>query len=435
MPIPKAAPASSLSPQTIFSGGRLLAVRSAPYFQAALLGLIPVEAPGLGTIAVTDRAVLLWDPEAVRRWTVPEMAAALVHEVMHVVLKHHARGKGLDQKLDNYAGDLAINPAIAKMGLSLPSGPLMPSQFGWEDGLTKDEYYARLRQLQADARAAAGGKGKGKGEAGAAPGNGDDGNEKPGTGKGWCGSCAGRPVPNEPDKNDADAPGRSEAQMARIERQVAEAVRDMPARGRGELPADLVMWAEDALKPPRVPWRQQLRHACRSAVAWASGAVDHRYDGVSRRQAGIGYGPGSPMLPRLRRPVPNVLVAADTSGSMGLSGEDVLREINGVIKAIGAEVTFIACDAEVHAKARVRSIEEVLPKLQGGGGTDFRPVFAAMEQMRPRPEILVFLTDGMGSYPSAPPAGVKVIWTVVGHYKQTPPWGHVIDVEQLDDEG
>ena len=47
--------------------------------------------------------------------------------------------------------------------------------------------------------------------------------------------------------------------------------------------------------------------------------------------------------------------------------------------------------------------------IQGGGGTDFRPAFAYIDGLIQQGEFqnlkgMVYLTDGIGQYPAAPPA-------------------------------
>ena len=218
-------------------------------------------------------------------------------------------------------------------------------------------------------------------------------------------------------------------------REVAEEVQSrVKSQGIGSVPGHLRRWAEEALKPPKVPWRQKLAQLARRAVAWRPGAVDHRYDGPSRRQAGIGYGVGRPVLPRLRAPIPRVALVVDTSGSMG-SKEiiDCLTEAQGVVEAVGAEVEFCACDARVHELRPVANVRDMVKLLKGGGGTDFRPAFDALSKRRPRPEVVIFATDGYGPAPEVAPNGMRTIWLLVGGNETPPaPWGDAIVVKDDD---
>jgi predicted metal-dependent peptidase len=418
----------------VLTAGRLLAKTKAPYFRALLLSFVLREVdkdiqrpPGFHTIGVTDTRIFIWDPQFVESISPEEMAGGWLHEAMHCLNKHGKRRGPREPRLWNLAGDLAINPTIIAMGAKLPGIACFPAQYkqadgkAFPEGLSADDYYELLLK-NPPPKGMAGGKGE--------PGEGDENDEVVAIGKGFCGSCAGRPFQGEPD--DSDPEGRSEGEMDRTIREVAEEIEaHARSKGIGSIPAGLRRWAEDALKPAVIPWREKLAVLARRAVAWRPGAVDHRYDGPSRRQAGIGYGVGRPVLPRLRSPVPRVAIAVDTSGSMGQSELiDALTEAQGILKAVGAEVEFIACDAEVHENKVVTNVGEMMRLLKGGGGTDFRPVFERLNRSRPRPEVVIFATDGYGPAPATPPPNMKTVWLLVGGNEKAPaPWGDVVVVK------
>jgi len=496
-----------LSPSQKLSTGRLMARERLPYFGAMLHALTPVEIPegALDTFGVLPNSVLLVDNAALRRWTIEETAAVLVHEGLHIVRDHDKRRKAIgantygESRVWNLAADVEINDDLKDAGLTLPENAIYPKTFGMEPGLTAEIYYGELMKMAQTCPICGGnpndgdrdgdgngcgcdgscgedgcscgdggdaedgqkdgkkGKGKGKKSKGkkgkGKKGDGKqggrqggrcpfcDGPQKPGAGSGWCGSGGGRPVPGEPDmKSKSEQAGRSEVELKSLRRQVAEQVREASEKSRGTVPAGLVRWAEAELAPPRIDWRTKLSQVARTAVGFRPGAVDFRYNRPSRRQSALGYGMGCPVLPALIRPVPQVAIAVDTSGSM--SAEDLriaVEESDGILKAIGAEVTFIACDAAVGAVKPVRSARELAESLVGGGGTDFAPVFETVERLRPRPEVIVYATDGCGPAPLAAPAGVRVIWLLVGQYRQRPhfpagEWGEFIDVDDLYDD-
>jgi predicted metal-dependent peptidase len=222
--------------------------------------------------------------------------------------------------------------------------------------------------------------------------------------------------------------------MERAVKEFAEAAKAAAAQGRGSVPAGILRLANDLLKPPKVPWRKKLGTVARRAVAWAAGAVDHRYDAPSRRQAGIGHGPGLPVLSRLRQRVPRVALVIDTSGSMGDAElSRAVSETIGVVKAVGAAVQLYSCDAAVHAAAPVKSLADVARNLKGGGGTLFQPVFDALEKAQPKPDVLVFVTDGGCFDAPKQPRGVKVVWVLVGKHRCRPngvDWGDFVEVDE-----
>ncbi len=421
------------------AAGRLFLKRRAPYVQAALLRLVFKEAPGLGTFGVTERGVCMYDPEVCKRWTAAQIGAVLLHELEHLRRKHAVRGKAInaDHFGFNIAGDAEINDDLADGGWELPDEPVMPATLDAENGRLAEEYYHALKQKQQEGDGGEGqpgkGSGKGKGKGGKSKSKDADGEKHPQAGGGWCGSCAGNPVPGEPSDGGAKEGGMSDAEQARVWRQVAEAVKShVASQGRGNVPSDMIRWAEDLTKPAKVRWQDKLARVARKAVAYRPGAVDYRFDRPSRRQAAIGYGAGKPILPVLRTPIPRVAIAVDTSGSMGTTEvERALAESKGVLRAVGADIQFVVCDAVVHGGvSRVRNVKEMASRLRGGGGTDFRPVFAALTGRRDQPEVLIFATDGQGPAPEAPPPGMAVIWLLIGAYKSAPcAWGTVVEVD------
>jgi predicted metal-dependent peptidase len=434
------------------AAARLLAVTKMPYFKAAILGMVPVKVHGLGTIGVTRKGVMVWDPKALDAWTTEQTAGVLIHEAMHLLRLHADRFDKIkgDAQLWNIAADCEINDDLQAARLPLPNDGCFPNKLGLDEGLTAEEYYRLLEQHvqkqimkkkgedqekdiendNEDGEGASSGKqGQEKDESG------PQGNRvaealgiKPGVGSGQCGGCAGNP--NEGEEQHDGRTGRNKLELERMRKQVAEEVRKEAEKGRGTIPGGLRRWAEEYLKPPTIPWRQKLARAVRGAIAYRPGAVDLHYTAPSRRQAGIGFGPGKPILPALRAPIPRVSVIVDTSGSMG-AGElnTAISETRGVLDACGANVQFCACDAAVHTLQKVRTWKEAVSLLKGGGGTDFRPAFEAVVKDHPKPDVVIFITDGMGPAPEEPPP-CKVIWVLVGPYRSTPAtWGEIIEID------
>jgi len=388
-----------------------------------------VAMPGLGTMGVTDRMVGLFDPAAVMEWSIDEVAGGLVHELLHPTNDHHARRLGRDPFRWNCACDRAINPMVIDAGFALPKGHLLPEQIGQPAGQPAESYYLHEPESPPGSPSQAaggpgepGGKGQEQGRAG-----------PPYTlGAGHCGSGAGNPFPNEPEE--ADKIGRSDVDIARVRRQIAESIREAAAKsskGVGSVPGSWQVWANVLLTPAKVPWQTELARTIRATATYRPGAVEQTWHHASRRQAGIGYGPGKPRLPALHWPRPQVAVAIDSSGSMGTDEFKLLMpEVDGVLRAIGANVDLLVCDAEVQNLRPVRKVADVAALLKGGGGTDFRPIFDALTQRRPRPEIVIVMTDGWGPAPAEPPAWTRVIWVLVGEGAHEPcTWGRMIKVE------
>lgn len=405
-----------MSVTTKLQAARYLLANERPYLASAVLAMVPVERAATPTIGVDAWWRLYYNLAWVEARDVPELAGVVYHEVLHLLRDHAGRCKAMsaEARLYNLAADLEINDDVradsAEAQFRLPDGGVLPEQFGLPAGLLAEEYYERLLQ-----RGRAQGK-KGRGE--------------DGPGRGVCGSCAtGQQEPWEdppPSEGQTDAlPGISPAEAEVIRRSVAEAIQTA-SKTRGNVPAHLRRFAESKLSP-KVDWRKMLAGAVRATLATVSGAVDYSYSRPSRRQGAY----GNIIMPALRRPLPEVTVVVDTSGSIS---DDMLArslaEVSGVLKATGVGVTVLAVDAAVHTCRRVFSAEQV--EAVGGGGTDMGVgIEYATTKLRPRPHVVVVLTDGWTPWPPSPPRAKVIVCLLDGDARnQVPAWARVIAVEE-----
>jgi predicted metal-dependent peptidase len=234
----------------------------------------------------------------------------------------------------------------------------------------------------------------------------------PGGAGAGCGSGAGDTAAAwELATNDAAAPAVGPADASMTRRRVAQVVRDFADRkSRGLLPGGWQRWADQALAGPTIPWRRVLASAVRRAIAHAAGCHDYTYRRPGRRRI------PRIVTPAMRRPLVTVAVVVDTSGSMGQPEIDAaLAEVRGVIQAAGIgsrRLVVLACDAAVGAVSRVSRVDEV--HLVGGGGTDMRVGIAAAEASRPRPDVVVVLTDGYTPWPEHP-TRARLVVAIIGN--------------------
>lgn len=385
-----------------------------PYLTVGVESLGFQEAPGLGTVAVTKHSQLLVDLDAVACETPLELATGLIHEYMHIYLDHSARFQVLvrsgaaqesDGALWNKAADGEINDGLIDSGLPSTFGPnslVTPQSFGCAPNLTAEIYFAHLKANPPPAQS------------------------KPCCGSGWCGSGAGNPVEGEPG---APAPAQSTMSApsaGEVRAQVDSAVQQYAkANGWGSVPASIRRAVEARATPAVVSWQSKLAKFARVAVHGVIGVDDYSADMRSRRQP-----KGCPfVLPEMVQLQAQVALAIDTSGSMG---EDALlaivTEAESILRAVPqSRVSAVVFDAEVQAVARVRSARELRGKLIGGGGTDFRVAFAALQKLKPRPDVVVFCTDGYGPYPEAPPP-FPVVWLIVPGGRVSVPWGAQVEL-------
>lgn len=370
---------------------RLHAARVRPYLATALFALGTVESRRVPTMAVDRHWRCYVSPAFVDRTPVEELAGVWVHEVSHLLRDHHgrsdrvARERGLTgpaQRLRmNIAADCEINDDVYGDGLALPEGAVLPASLGLPEGELMEDYLRRFR-LGPHTQDFA-----------------------------WldCGSGADG-LAREWDLGPDGAHGLSAQERDAVRFRVAQGITGRP----GSAPKGWRRWAEEAFHPPQ-HWRELLAAAVRSAATGAGGGDDYTYGRPSRRSAGV---PGA-VLPGLRRTPPRVSVVIDTSGSVSDAElGSALLEVAAISRAVGGRrdlVTVVPCDAAaraVHPLCRAEGIP-----LVGGGGTDLRTGFAKVLRARPRPDVVVALTDGQTPWPGTRPP----CRTVVGLFPRERP--------------
>lgn len=134
------------------------------------------------------------------------------------------------------------------------------------------------------------------------------------------------------------------------------------------------------------------------------------------------------------------VIAIDTSGST--SGELVQKFVQKTYSILKSTESFftkinlhiIQCDADIQEDKKVtcqEDFDEYLRTMQirGLGGTDFRPVFEYVEQLRNKKEFinlkgLIYFTDGYGEFPAKKPDYDTAFVFIDDDYNNpdVPPW-------------
>jgi predicted metal-dependent peptidase len=375
-----------------------------PYLSAALYSLSTVASAEVSTMAVDDRWRLYVNAAWLARTEVKEIAFELSHLLWHLLHDHAGRARSLAVgPAGSNSWGLATDACIAELLSAEPYGHghlSTPAELDLKAGHSAEEYFATLHRLTVDDVRGA---------------------TKPGDKLATCGSAVdGLPRWYELPA-DADCGDVGEVQATALRRQVAIAFQEHMS-GRTTTPGEWARWVERILEPT-VPWQQVLAASVRRSVGWASGRADYTYGRMSRRQGAF----PRIVLPGMTRPVPNVAVVIDTSGSVDdtlLS--QALGEVDGALTAVGvagSHISVLACDAAVQAVSRVRSARDVT--LGGGGGTDLRVGIDSACRLKPRADVIIVLTDGYTPWPERQPA-VAVIAGVLGRrgwpLPPTPSW-------------
>jgi predicted metal-dependent peptidase len=166
----------------------------------------------------------------------------------------------------------------------------------------------------------------------------------------------------------------------------------------GSLPMALERSISELLDP-EIDWRQSLF----LSVTAALGKNALNWGIPHRRSDALGI-----HMPLEEELGYDVSVAVDTSGSV--SKENLRRacsEIAGIIQSAGGQGRFLVGDASVNCDIPLAEFDATL--LEGGGGTDFDPVFRHLEDHPTR--LLVYFTDTWGNFPATEPS-FPVVWAV-----------------------
>lgn len=310
------------------------------------------------------------------------------HEVWHCALGHFARAQGRHPRLWNLATDHEINGLLMEDGFKLPEDAV---HYPALRGMNAEEVYARLlksgctHEHMFDLHLT--------------------GHALPEDGTGPC---------RDPDFRLSDRlPTALEADTLLI-----ASIRATEAR-HGDVPG-MVKIRAAALTTAKVDWKSVLAEFVQNAAAahytWSRPQRRHVHRGLylpSRRQHGL-----------------RVCVAIDVSGSVFDLAAAFLSEVQAIVATSGVDaVELMAFDTSVIHREKIDSgtdIARTLEGLQGGGGTDFRPVFDFVEEEQ---AVLILLTDGYGEAPETAP-NHPVLWALTAQGRCPVTWGSHIILDQ-----
>jgi len=408
--------------------------REAPYYATIVYGFIPYFQEGMGTLGVSPGMLLHIDPKwyvemdkevghiktiSKEEATYKMQAGVLVHEVGHILrglerLEAMIRA-GYPKNIVNKGFDIPINDDIEEGGWLLPAWAIYSHTYGFKKNLTGEQYVDLLSEMKEtqpqkyeSISRITGGSDEGK------------------IGNGKCGGCGGNDLGDFEEKLDAEI-GRSNADKQSIRREAMAQVREAAASGRGNIPNSLKeLLAKENVKST-VPWKTRLRKTVRRVTGKVqSGRADFSLQRPSKRSWSRGI-----IRPGMVERRPEIMFIEDSSGSMGKPQLlSVRSEIKGVFQQLGiADAWFCDIDSAVAVKPRRIRLKDLttLP-VHGRGGTDFVPGIEVAQTLIPRPDILIYLTDGDGAAPRYAPKNMTVVWCIVPtpHGRRPARWGELV---------
>ena len=373
---------------------RAYAAQRLPWFGPVLFRcrIIVTEAVSVASIDLNYN--VYWNPMVVDKiWSEESELASLkqlgflwIHEVSHRLRQHAERRTSLQTKLPvpsftwNIAADFEINDNPWP-GLDMPAAypGMLPSEHNFPSGRLAEEYLTWMQE-------------SGK-EFAILP---DEGSGIHGESRPW---------------ETGDSQDLSDLDTEMIRRQVAD---EMKKAGPSAIPASWRTWSDGVLTS-KTNWRRSLSHRMSVAIQRGIGSrIDYSFSKPSRRQAVY-----HPILtPSLRGDrTARIAIVVDTSGSMRANNlERALAEVAGVVRTFQYPVTIIPCDNRTFEPVRIVAAAEAykVKSLPGGGLTDMRAGIAEAEKLRPKPDVILVLTDGYTPYPEQRGAVPVVFGILVG---------------------
>jgi len=390
--------------------------------------------PTMGVCIAHGSLYLFYNEAFVETLSNKELLGILEHEVLHVLHVHMARqehrtaigmtldpctkcnpkapdgncegchGKGQvlhDHSMFNIACDMAINPMVKhelpkdKDGKQTGCWP----EKGWENHSAEWIYEKLLEKMDQNKKISLKGMtqdGKGTGQ------QVDDHGQ-------W-------------NKNgDQDGKAQSSVDKAMTEAVVKAMVEEAVQKSKGDLPGGWEEVVKQILKS-KVDWRQLLRYYYSSLVrtqrmqSWRRRSR-RRWD---KKFLFPGY---------LKQRGIEVIAAVDTSGSIGSKEiEQFFGELESLVSRHKSKTWMIQCDAMVHEFKEYKKGDWRKVKVKGRGGTDFRPVFDEIEKRKIQPNILIYLTDCLGTFPTNPPK-YQTLWICTNEQTMSVPFGKVIPLK------
>jgi predicted metal-dependent peptidase len=144
-----------------FAEARILAAKLMPYMRTNIMSLVPVERPGLGTMAMDEHGRLYYDPKFLEVRDLKHCAFVVLHEDLHFYGRHAkrrvacigAKPSAEDLAIWRLAVDSSVNEMLVQSGLTCPDEGVLPEKIGLPKNLTPEQGFAILRKKRDEEKA------------------------------------------------------------------------------------------------------------------------------------------------------------------------------------------------------------------------------------------------------------------------------------------
>ncbi len=313
-----------------------------------------------------------YNDEYLTTLTLQEVEFALANSAMHYALSHKNRINKREDWLWQLATDYSINSMLVKNDMFPPERINLDTRF---DGLYAEEIYAIL-ESEID--------------------------EKEYTQQEEKFQQSKKEQISQDDKESIDE---------EFLNQLNQKIKD-----QGELPKDFKRFFPE-LFADTIDWRAEL-HRYLNVHA----KEDYQFFPPNKKYIHQGFA-----LPSLKSELLKIVVAIDTSGSIDT---DLLAIFFSHFQSImesfkSYEINLIECDAKIQEHRVFYPGDLIEYKAVGGGGTDFRPLFEYVDREIPDAKIVIYFTDGFGTFPQFRPLH-DTLWVMPQEIEV--PFGEVLEL-------
>ena len=347
--------------------------------------------------AYTDGVNKKYGREFISKLTDPELRGLILHENLHVALKHIPRFKKEfkdNPQAINVATDYAVNDVIMNLNdrdlCKLPEGGLYDAKYhNW----SVREIYEDLKKQQKE--------------------NKDSGN----------GESLGKTLDEH---GFEDAQNMTDEEAKEMSGKIDKALREGGILA-GRMGAKIPRMIGDMLEP-KVNWREVLREFVSSAT---KGSDEYTWRKFNKRQMANDI-----YLPSMENEsIGELVVAIDTSGSIGsVELTEFASELASICSVSSpSKVRVLWWDTDVHGEQvfmpeHYDNIKELL-KPQGGGGTMVSCVSEYLNKSRVEAEAVIVFTDGYVEDDITWNLKCPTLWLVTQNNNFVAPSGKVVKKE------
>jgi predicted metal-dependent peptidase len=364
-----------------------------PYFGTLASRLELIESDNIQAF-LSDGVKFQYNRDYIEELSDVELGFALSNGALHAALAHENRRNERMSWLWQLATDYAINAMLVENGMSAPKYIHYDPRF---DGMYAEEIYAILKSEIKNEEYD------------------DDDSNDVGLNE------ANRPQQQQirnPDQHKAKEQNRPELEVDNVtkeehwQQQMDKALKQ--ALEDNELPLGIERFVAIE-RMAKVDWRHELHHALEQHFK-----NDYVQMPPSKKLLYSGI-----YLPSLNSEMLRLVIAIDSSGSVD---EELLSQFIAEVESLMLiyaqhEIELLVCDSKIRSHETFYSGEMLNVSLQGGGATDFRPVFEWINNELFTCNLLLYFTDAQGTFPKEAP-NFETLWITPD--KVVVPFGRVV---------